>query len=73
MISYRETITIPIFKIDEILKDETQKPKPLIKINFSKENNAGGGIRTHEGLRHWTLNPAPLTTRQPPPYTIWLR
>ena len=38
-----------------------------MKLNeFQKEENAGGGIRTLEPLRDRTLNPAPLSTRQPP-------
>ncbi len=33
----------------------------VIGSNVSLRVSAGDGIRTHEHLRDWTLNPAPLT------------
>ena len=40
--------------------------EPVTIVEISPVGGAGGGIRTLEPLRDWTLNPAPLSARQPP-------
>lgn len=47
-------------------KNGVNMSKLLEEALKSLKSNAEGGIRTPESLRNWTLNPAPLSTRQPP-------